>query len=155
MQAEFAHAAHVSMLGELAASIAHEVSTVTEDAAMLCCSVEGNGPGIAGEHAGRLFERFFTTKESGMSMGLSICRSIVEAHGGRIGAERSAAHGGALLVHPADIRRDGLATIRSSRGCFNYSAPAERTRRIGTPLYEGVKLTGSRAYSGTSGLVSG
>lgn len=71
------------------------ISTVRQDAAMLCCSVEDNGPGIAGEHVGRLFESFFTTKESGMGMGLPICRSIVEAHGGRIGAEGSATHGGA------------------------------------------------------------
>ncbi|MBR1179252.1 PAS domain S-box protein [Bradyrhizobium sp. KB893862 SZCCT0404] len=71
------------------------ISTVTQDASTLCCSVEDNGPGIAAEHAGRLFESFFTTKESGMGMGLPICRSIVEAHGGRIGAECSAAHGGA------------------------------------------------------------
>lgn len=71
------------------------ISTVTQDATTLCCSVEDNGPGIAGEHVGRLFESFFTTKESGMGMGLPICRSIVEAHGGRIGAEGSATHGGA------------------------------------------------------------
>lgn len=71
------------------------ISTVRQDAAMLCCSVEDNGPGIAGEHVGRLFESFFTTKESGMGMGLPICRSIVEAHGGRIGAEGSATQGGA------------------------------------------------------------
>ncbi|MGY4506212.1 PAS domain S-box-containing protein [Bradyrhizobium sp. GM24.11] len=71
------------------------ISTVTQDATTLCCSVEDNGPGIAGEHVSRLFESFFTTKESGMGMGLPICRSIVEAHGGRIGAEGSATHGGA------------------------------------------------------------
>lgn len=71
------------------------ISTVTQDATTLCCSVEDNGPGIAGEHVGRLFESFFTTKETGMGMGLPICRSIVEAHGGRIGAEGSATHGGA------------------------------------------------------------
>jgi PAS domain S-box-containing protein len=71
------------------------ISTVTQDAAKLCCSVEDNGPGIPAEHIDRLFESFFTTKDSGMGMGLPICRSIVEAHGGRIGAEGNGANGGA------------------------------------------------------------
>ncbi|WP_253579908.1 ATP-binding protein [Bradyrhizobium japonicum] len=56
------------------------ITTAAQDATTLCCSVEDNGPGISAEHAGRLFESFFTTKESGMGMGLPICRSIVEAH---------------------------------------------------------------------------
>jgi signal transduction histidine kinase len=61
----------------------------------LSCSVEDNGPGIAAEHVDRLFDSFFTTKDSGMGMGLPICRSIIEAHGGRIGAEGNCANGGA------------------------------------------------------------
>jgi C4-dicarboxylate-specific signal transduction histidine kinase len=69
------------------------ISTVTQDAATLCCSVEDNGPGIAAQHANRLFDSFFTTKDSGMGMGLPICRSIVEAHGGRIGAESNGTSG--------------------------------------------------------------
>jgi two-component system sensor kinase FixL len=50
-------------------------------------AVSDTGPGLAPEVAGRLFESFVSTKPGGMGMGLSICRRIVEAHGGRLWAE--------------------------------------------------------------------
>jgi PAS domain S-box-containing protein len=56
-------------------------------------SVTDYGVGIPAENADRLFNAFFTTKSSGMGMGLSICRSIMEAHGGRLWATANTPHG--------------------------------------------------------------
>jgi signal transduction histidine kinase len=47
-------------------------------------SVRDSGPGIDPDHLDRVFEAFYTTKSSGVGMGLSICRSIIDAHGGRL-----------------------------------------------------------------------
>jgi PAS domain S-box-containing protein len=56
-------------------------------------SVTDCGVGISAENADRLFNAFFTTKSSGIGMGLSICRSIIETHGGRIWATENLPHG--------------------------------------------------------------
>ena len=55
--------------------------------------VSDNGVGIASEDVAHIFEPFFTTKATGAGLGLSLCRIIVEAHGGRLWASRGAAFG--------------------------------------------------------------
>ncbi|WP_144037820.1 PAS domain S-box protein [Sphingopyxis sp. KK2] len=52
--------------------------------------VDDSGPGVAAEHLDQLFNGFFTTKQEGMGMGLAICRSIIQEHGGRITAANHA-----------------------------------------------------------------
>jgi signal transduction histidine kinase len=73
-----------------------------KDGAMVEISVADTGPGLAPEVAEKLFQPFVTTKSGGMGVGLSLCRSIVEAHGGRIDASP----------------RDGGGTV------FSFTVPA-------------------------------
>jgi signal transduction histidine kinase len=72
------------------------ISTGKDASGGVLVAVRDSGPGLNPESFDRLFDAFYTTKPSGMGMGLSICRSIVEAHGGRIWASLTAAPGTTL-----------------------------------------------------------
>jgi signal transduction histidine kinase len=81
------------------------MSTVEEGARQLSISTEqcetgeirvavcDSGPGIDPQHLQRVFEPFYTTKASGVGMGLSICQSIIDGHGGRLWAEANEPRG--------------------------------------------------------------
>jgi PAS domain S-box-containing protein len=69
------------------------IESHAEDAASVRVSVKDTGAGIDKTIAHRIFDPLFTTKPTGMGMGLAICRGIVEAHGGRLWASPGPSHG--------------------------------------------------------------
>ena len=68
-------------------------------------AVRDSGPGLDPKHVERLFETFYTTKANGMGMGLTICRSIIEAHGGRLWASTNEPRG-AVFHFTLPVGRD-------------------------------------------------
>ena len=69
------------------------IRTSLDDGGQIVALVKDCGTGLATENAEKLFDAFYTTKSGGMGMGLSICRSIVAAHGGRLSALENAGPG--------------------------------------------------------------
>jgi signal transduction histidine kinase len=79
------------------------ISTVSIEPEGVCVAVRDTGHGLRPESLPRLFEPFYTTKPDGMGMGLSICRAIIEAHGGRLWATRCEPRGALFqFTIPAD-----------------------------------------------------
>lgn len=74
------------------------VSTTTNEGGFVTIAIADNGPGLDAAIFNRLFEPFVTTKENGLGLGLSICRSIMAAHGGHISAAKNADGGATFTV---------------------------------------------------------
>ena len=97
-----------------------ELSITTEqhEAGGILVAVRDTGPGIDSKHLDRIFDAFYTTKSTGVGMGLSICRSIINAHGGRLWADVNASRGAVFRF-----------TLPSSgQGLTNSFRPAQLTR---------------------------
>ena len=83
----------VEAMGSVEAGV-RELSISTEqDHRGILVTVRDSGPGIEPTHLERVFKPFYTTKSSGLGMGLSICRSIIEGHGGRLWADANEPRG--------------------------------------------------------------
>lgn len=74
----------------------------------LAITVTDTGPGIGPDDLAHLFQPFFTTKQGGMGMGLAICRTTVEAHGGQMTAESSPGHGATFRLTLPAIQEPAL-----------------------------------------------
>ena len=81
----------------------------------LLVAVKDTGAGIDPAAADRIFESFFTTKPNGMGMGLSICRSIIEAHGERFWASHNTPHG---AIFQFTLPADGTELSASNQATF-------------------------------------
>ena len=76
-----------------------------QESSSVLVTIEDSGTGIEKNDKDRIFEPFFTTKSTGTGVGLAICRSIVEAHGGSLRASPNNPHGTIFYVAlPTDLR---------------------------------------------------
>ena len=88
------------------------ISTETEISGTVVVRVRDAGHGLDPQSMDRLFEAFYTTKSSGMGMGLAICRSIIEAHGGRLWATANVPRG---AVFQFTLPVEGEETLTQSK----------------------------------------
>jgi C4-dicarboxylate-specific signal transduction histidine kinase len=70
-----------------------EIATTRNSDGEVCVSIADRGSGISSGMEERIFETFYSTKESGLGMGLAICRAIIQVHGGRLWAENNPGRG--------------------------------------------------------------
>jgi two-component system sensor kinase FixL len=87
------------------------IATKALDGAVIEVRVQDSGTGIAPQVMERLFQPFMTTKTQGMGVGLSICRTIVEAHGGKIWAQSEPGRGTTFRFTIRAIERDELSHV--------------------------------------------
>jgi signal transduction histidine kinase len=86
------------------------ISTAADSSDGVSIAVRDSGPGLPPAGIRRVFDPFYTTKENGLGMGLSICRSIVETHGGRLWACTNKPRG-AVVQFTLPVGRDEVVVV--------------------------------------------
>jgi two-component system, LuxR family, sensor kinase FixL len=123
-----------------------ETGVDENDAAFV--SIRDSGPGIAEENLDRVFDRFFTTKQGGMGIGLAICQSIITAHAGRIAVSNRPEGGAQFRVsipamrpasRPSRRGRRGAAAARAAHLDGNHAKVPCRMRLAGQAAVEGAR----------------
>ena len=109
------------------------IRTKPVDTSTLLIELQDSGTGIAAEQLESIFKPFITSKPDGLGMGLSICRSIIERHGGRISAANNPDRGANVLDHAAGRPRVNPTVwclrARVNSAVFEPHPAAEATRR--------------------------
>src|SRR3954451_13979391 len=122
------------------------VRSEVHDSRSVMVSVEDTGKGVEPSAIDRIFDPLFTTKAHGMGMGLSICRSIIEAHGGRLWVTANLPRGAifhfSVPAHPDSASSQGAGTVTDRHTSL-------RTEE--TSLYQGRELNRSRGSGGCQG----
>src|SRR5215468_8657157 len=91
------------------------VISTEQDQAGVLVAVRDSGPGIDLAHLDRVFDAFYTTRSSGTGMGLSICRSIIHAHGGKLWVGANQPRGAAFQFILPDVERELTVPLQASQ----------------------------------------
>jgi PAS domain S-box-containing protein len=115
------------------------ISTEQTQAKGVLVAVRDSGPGIDPENVDRVFEAFYTTKTSGMGMGLSICWSIIDAHGGRLWAGVNEPRGAVFQFTLPDAEKEITEVSSGSSAHKRAGKTAHQMLFIHPLAYEGNK----------------
>jgi len=106
----------VEAMGSVEAGVRTLLISTEHDETGVLVAVRDSGPGIDPTHLEHVFEAFYTTKSRGMGMGLSVCRSIIGAHGGRLWAEANEPRGAVFQFILPGSERELTNPLQSVQG---------------------------------------
>jgi hypothetical protein len=106
------------------------ISTERSQPDAVLVAVRDSGPGIDPKDLERVFETFYTTKSGGTGMGLSICRSIVAAHGGRLWAEVNSPRGAVFRFTLPAAAKDSTIRLGRLAGPEHRAEALQKTRLV-------------------------